>query len=527
MQQGRPLGISPLRAVLPTALFLLTGMSQVPGAAVTFQFQGAMAANSTDSDFTADLEFSGFYTFDSSAAGFSHPREGSINRIYHRAISSWEVKFPSTGYVFEGAAGSISVGNNTANGDRYTATLHGVISSGAPLPSGRRVDFIQFDLQSPFLSGRDFLRDDSVQVRGLDLSLVKLISGRVVMVVDAQPRLALTQLTRVRWHQVSKATASDAGPGDQFGASVAISNGKVIVGAPLDDDSGGQSGSAYVFERDQVGADNWGQVRKLTPLDAAAGDTFGVSVAISGDTAVVGAPSAGNAFVFERNQGGIDSWGQVKKLSLEGGGTGDRFGASVAISGDTVVVGAPSAGDAFGSAYVFERNQGGAENWGHLSMLSASDAGAGDGFGHSVGTSGDSVVVGAPRDDDAGNTSGSAYVFMRNQNNWGQVDKLTASDAAGSDSFGSSVGISGETVVVGAPSDDDGGSNSGSVYLFQYNQGEADNWVQVSKAFDGDQSWVDATPWWWVPSWMMRLGTELGRPTCLRAAREGPAAGVR
>ena len=121
-------------------------------------------------------------------------------------------------------------------------------------------------------------------------------------------------------------------------------------------------------------------------------------------------------------------------------------------------------------------------------MLSASDAGAGDGFGHSVGTSGDSVVVGAPRDDDAGNTSGSAYVFMRNQNNWGQVDKLTASDAAGSDSFGSSVGISGETVVVGAPSDDDGGSNSGSVYLFQYNQGEADNWVQVSKlsAFDGD-----------------------------------------
>ena len=494
MQQGSPLIISLLRAFLPAALLLLIGMTQLPGASVTFQFQGVMDANGTDSDFTADLEFSGSYTFDSSAAGFSPLQEGSINRIYHFAIASWEVTFPSTGYVFEGAIGAISVGNNTAFGDRYIATLSGVISSGAPLPSGRRVNFIQFDLQSRFHSGRDFLRDNSIQVDGLDLSLVELIGGRVSMVVDAQPRLTLTQLTRVRWHQVSKSTASDAGAADHFGVSVAISGDTKVVGAPTDDDAGDASGSAYVFERDQGGMDNWGQIKKLVPLDAVAQAQFGTSVAISADTVVVGASrdddlgnDSGSAYLFERNQGGIDNWGQVKKLIPLDAAANARFGSSVSISGDSVVVGASAVvpvGGASGSAYVFESNQGGTDNWGQTSKLNASDAAGRDGFGNSVGISGDTVVVGVLFDDDGGADSGSAYFFGRNQgggNSWGQVDKLTASDAAPGDNFGRSVGINGNIVVVGA--DNDG---AGSVYVFQPSPGAADDWVQVNKLTASD-----------------------------------------
>ena len=111
---------------------------------------------------------------------------------------------------------------------------------------------------------------------------------------------------------------------------------------------GSAAGAAYVFERDQGGAGNWGQVKKLTASDAEAGDDFGASVAVSGDTAVVGAAyeirrgsAAGAAYVFERDQGGAGNWGQVKKLTASDAEADDRFGASVAVSGDTAVVGRP------------------------------------------------------------------------------------------------------------------------------------------------------------------------------------------
>jgi hypothetical protein len=276
---------------------------------------------------------------------------------------------------------------------------------------------------------------------------------------------------------VAKLTASDGAAYDDFGYSVAISGDTVVVGTHYDDDNGFESGSAYVFERNQTGADNWGQVAKLTASDAAADDRFGVSVAISGDTVVVGAwgdadngTQSGSAYVFERNQTGADNWGQVAKLTASDAAAGDWFGYSVAISGDTVVVGAPGDddnGSQSGSAYVFGRNQTGADNWGQVAKLTASDGAAGDWFGYSVAISGDTVVVGAPYDDDNGAYSGSAYVFERNQtgaDNWGQVAKLTASDAAAVDCFGISVAISGDAgaIVVGADWDDDNGTDSGS-----------------------------------------------------------------
>jgi len=301
------------------------------------------------------------------------------------------------------------------------------------------------------------------------------------------------------WGQADKQTPSDGAAGDEFGHGVAISVDTVVVGALRDDDDGNDSGSAYIFERNQGGADNWGQVKKITSSDGTVGDSLGHNVAISGDTVVAGAQNdddngnnSGSAYIFERNQGGADNWGQVKKLLASDGAAGDNFGHNVAISGDTVVVGAlldDDDGNDSGSVYIFERNQGGADNWSQVKKLLASDGAAGDNFGHGFAISGDTVVVGAHLDDDDGNDSGSVYIFERNQggaDNWGQVKKILASDGAAGDNFGIEAAISGDTVVVGAQHDDDDGNDSGSAYIFERNQGGADNWGQVKKILASD-----------------------------------------
>ena len=312
------------------------------------------------------------------------------------------------------------------------------------------------------------------------------------------------------WGEVTKITASDGAAGDLFGGSVSISGDTALVAARLDDDAGDFSGSAYIFERSLGGADNWGEVTKLIASDAAAFDQFGISVSISGDTAVVGAhgdddvgSGSGSVYIFERDQGGADNWGEVTKITASDGATADQFGFSVSISGDTVVVGAQGdndAGNFTGSAYIFERNQGGTDNWGEVTKLTASDAAADAAFGSRVAVdavstiSGDTVVVGAAGDDHAGDFSGSAYIFERNQggtDNWGEVRKLTASDAATFDQFASSVSISDNTVVVGAGLTDDVGSDSGSAYIFERNLGGVDNWGEATKITASDAASAD------------------------------------
>ncbi|MBN1510821.1 MAG: thrombospondin type 3 repeat-containing protein, partial [Phycisphaerae bacterium] len=140
-----------------------------------------------------------------------------------------------------------------------------------------------------------------------------------------------------------KLTASDAAPLDEFGNAVSVSGDTAIIGALADDDAGGGSGAAYIFQRDPGDPTRWVEVVKLRATDAAAGDEFGWSVAIDGDTAVVAADldddhelNSGSVYVFERNAGGEDNWGQVAKLTASDGAAGDFFGQSVAISGDTI-----------------------------------------------------------------------------------------------------------------------------------------------------------------------------------------------
>jgi len=270
------------------------------------------------------------------------------------------------------------------------------------------------------------------------------------------------------WIEQAKLTALDPAADDQFGLGVAISNDTVIVAAPGDDDFGSGSGSAYVFVRSGL---VWTQQAKLTALDAAANDQFGSWVAILGDTAVVGATgdddggeSSGSAYVFVRSG---STWTQQAKLTAADGAAADQFGTAVSISSETVVVSARFddgvAGVDSGSVYVFTRS---GTVWSPQAKLTALDGAAGDEFGTSVSLSGNTVIVGARFDDDAGDRSGSAYVFVRSGTTWSQQTKLTALDAVAFNSFGVSVALSGNTAVVGAFESSDAGTSSGSAYFF-------------------------------------------------------------
>jgi hypothetical protein len=285
--------------------------------------------------------------------------------------------------------------------------------------------------------------------------------------------------------QTAKLTASDKAWGDYFGVSVSVSGDVVVVGA-FDADPGGttDAGAAYVFVKPGSG---WGgnltETAKLTAADKEAYDSFGNSVAVSGEVVVVGAPVtdlggksyAGDVYVFVKPGGGWVDMTQTAKLTASDKVAGDHFGDSVAVSGDLVVVGAylanPGGTIDAGVAYVFIKPGGG---WGDMTQtakLTASDKAAHDQFGDSVAVSGDVVVVGAPNvNPDGRGFAGAAYVFAKPGGGWvdmTQTAKLTASDAAAGDSFGYSVGVSGTEIVIGAPYADSGGILwTGAAYVF-------------------------------------------------------------
>ena len=306
------------------------------------------------------------------------------------------------------------------------------------------------------------------------------------------------------WNRVAELSAGDGVGGDEFGESVAVDGDVIVVGARNDDDGGVDSGSAYVFVKPVSGWATASSSLKLVALDAAAYDGFGGSVAIDGDTVVVGASGdddngskSGSVYVFTEPAGGWASATSNVKLTASDGAAGDGFGASVAIDGDTVVVGASGDddnGSGSGSAYVFAEPAAGWVSTSGEAKLTASDGAAGDGFGASVAVDGDTVVVGADLDDDGGSGSGSVYVFTERTGGWVSAKgrtKLTAADAAADDGFGASVAIEGDTVVVGATGDDDNGAESGSVYVFKkpaegWNTATSDTKLTASDGAAGD-----------------------------------------
>ncbi len=292
-------------------------------------------------------------------------------------------------------------------------------------------------------------------------------------------------------HEFQKIVAGDGALGDEFGYSVSVSGGNSISGAYRDDDNGNNAGAAYLFR--QNGLDSWSEVAKLTASDGAPNDWFGSAVGISGHAAVIGARGdddrgmfAGSAYIFSDD--GSGTWSQAAKLIANNGMENDYFGSSVAIDGDTVVVGALNHdGKAFdsGSAYLFRKDNSGV--WRRNAELRATDAAQYDHFGSTVAISGDMVLIGA-------SGAEAAYLFRDNGTaGWSQIAKLNASDSVAGDSFGYSVAISGNTAIVGAFADDDHGSGSGSAYIFRDNG--SGTWSQIAKLSPNEGAIADSFGW--------------------------------
>jgi predicted amidohydrolase len=275
------------------------------------------------------------------------------------------------------------------------------------------------------------------------------------------------------WSLQQKLLASDGAALDSFGTSVSVSGDTVIVGAPVADTVGGvDAGAAYAFVRSGT---TWTEQQKLLPPDGRANLDFGFAASLSGDTVVIGAPSddtlaginTGSAYVFVRSG---TTWAAQEKLLAPDAAEGDDFGFAVSASGDTVAVGAFAADTATtvdgGSAYVFVRS---GTTWSLQQKLLASDAASGDYFGLTVSVFGDALAVGAVlHDTPAGVDAGAAYVFARSGGTWTELRELTAPDGMAGDFFGKSVALSGDTVVAGAPGDDTvGGMDAGSAQVFR------------------------------------------------------------
>ena len=291
--------------------------------------------------------------------------------------------------------------------------------------------------------------------------------------------------------QTAKLMADDGAIEEFFGNSVALDAGVAVIGAYGDDDNGSQSGSAYIYE--QQGDGTWQQLAKLTANDGVDGDQFGTSVAISGGVAIIGAygdgSESGSAYVFEQQEDG--TWVQSAKLTADDGDSQDYFGNSVALDAGVAVIGAYGTdvnGSQSGSAYVYEQQGDGM--WQQISKLTPDDGATNDGFGKSVALDAGVAVIGADSDDDMGDSSGSVYVYEQQGNGtWLQIAKLTADDGAEGDNFGNSVALDAGVAVIGAEFDDDKGSQSGSVYVFE-RQGNG-GWLQIAKVTADDGSMND------------------------------------
>jgi hypothetical protein len=305
------------------------------------------------------------------------------------------------------------------------------------------------------------------------------------------------------WIEEAKLTASDGAANDYFGVSVAISGDTIVVGASEDMGNYVYSGAVYVY---RYNGTSWIEEAKLTASNGAAEDAFGGFVAVSGDTIVVASSEdIGNyvysAAVYVYRYNGT-SWIQETRIPAGEDHSGEfvavngdmmvygcsiyrydgiawkyetkftsrnlRYVNSVAISADMIVFGYPwddENGLASGSAYIYRYD---GSKW-QETKLTAGDGVAEDHFGRSVAVSGDTIVVGTQKGDENGSASGYAYIYRYDGSKW-QETKLTAGDGVAEDHFGVSAAVSDNTIVIGAPADDDNGTNSGSAYVYRVKQ---------------------------------------------------------
>lgn len=261
-----------------------------------------------------------------------------------------------------------------------------------------------------------------------------------------------------------KLVADDNSGSDLFGYSVAIDGDTAIVGAYRQNNS---IGAVYVYIHS---GNQWLLQTKLIPDDLVTYNYFGASVAISGDLIAVGAfGNGGSTYIYQRSG---STWNLEAKIIASDTVSQDRFGNSVAISGEMVVIGANGNEDFKGAAYVYQKVD---NQWLEQSKLTASDGAKGDEFGWAVAVSGDSILVGAYNKAN----QGAAYIFTRSGDTWSQQAKILPDDPALGYCFGETVAINGDTAMVGAYHKD----GTGMVYVYTRS---GDTWNQQAKIIPDD-----------------------------------------
>ncbi|CAN0529104.1 unnamed protein product, partial [Laminaria digitata] len=288
------------------------------------------------------------------------------------------------------------------------------------------------------------------------------------------------------WTQQTELSASDGAPGDGFGNSVDISGNYIVVGASGDDNERGDgTGTAYVFLK---GSETWSEQARLVPDDGQNADAFGAAVSIDGDYIAVGAPNddnaggdnAGGVYVFQRNGPG---WTQLAKVLASDGVTGDLFGTSLSLQFNTLVAGAPKEGLLqSGALYVYGRN---GSLWSQEAKLFSSDAEAEEALGSAVALDENYIIAGA---ENRAGVQGAAYIFHRIGGQWGSTEErlITLGDGMGGDRFGGAVAISSQFALVGGSGVDGG---RGATYLFERS---GNDWLLQTRLNPVDEGGQDA-----------------------------------
>ncbi|MEM8487462.1 MAG: hypothetical protein AAF564_18060 [Bacteroidota bacterium] len=276
----------------------------------------------------------------------------------------------------------------------------------------------------------------------------------------------------------------DGAVNDQFGVSVAHSGETLLVGANAHDAAGEDAGAVYFYQQNGT---NWDFVQKVLVSEGAPADGFGIAVAVDGDYAVVGAlgdderaENAGAVFVYLREN---DSWQFLQKLTADDARANDAFGFSVALTDPYLIVGARGAddkGNSAGAAYIFQRA---GATWVQLPKLTANDGTSGDFFGTAVDIDARFAVVGAELAEGEVLGSGAVYVFENRGLLWLQRDRLQAADGAFLDQFGAAVSLGETHILVGARANDAGAVDAGAAYLFEE---RADAFVEAAKLQGAD-----------------------------------------
>jgi hypothetical protein len=273
----------------------------------------------------------------------------------------------------------------------------------------------------------------------------------------------------------------------EMGKIILVNDDYLILGTPQGGNN--SSGVVYILKYDVI-TNQWLPIKELTATIPKSGGFFGRSIALGNDfLAVKERPLLAThptiISIYQKNEGGIDNWGKVKEIVHQNLSAEPFWAFSLSMTDDFLFIGSfqeNSISQGSGVVHIYGKDIGGANNWGYLKAIISSDGHTSQQFGYSVLASDTTLIVGATRDNELGNSSGAVYVFYRNhggQGNWGEARKMTASDGGNGDYFGSSFDLSGDTLL--AISSVGYNQNKGAVYVFSKNRDGIDTWNEIAK----------------------------------------------